>query len=287
MSPEGISGVADTAFLLAAFRAQESARPDALFSDPLAARLAGERGQAMLAAVSHLGEVAGWSSIVRTVLIDRLLIEALVRGVRTVLDLGAGLDTRPYRMAFPASLRWLEVDLPPVIAWKAERLQDERPRCGLERIALDLLDGPARREWLARACPSDEPALVLAEGVLPYLEEADVGALASDLRAHPAIGGLIVDYLSPALVQARQAMARMRLHDLPLRFAPDDWQGFFAAHGWRVAEVRDLAREGVRCGRPFPVPEAARALVQAGPPLLPEAAGGSSTFAAYALLEPA
>ena len=49
-----------------------------------------------------------WMTVVRTVVIDRYLQEAIARGVDTVVNLGAGLDTRPYRMTLPASLSWVE-----------------------------------------------------------------------------------------------------------------------------------------------------------------------------------
>ena len=136
--------VADTAFLVAAFRARESARPDALFVDPLAERLAGERGAALLAKVAHLGEMAGWSTLVRTVLIDRFLDEAIERGIKTVVNLGAGLDARPYRMNLPSSLRWFEADLAPVIEHKESVLANESPRCQLRRFVLDIVDASAR-----------------------------------------------------------------------------------------------------------------------------------------------
>ena len=57
-------------------------------------------------------------TVVRTVLIDRFLDDAIARGTRAVLSPGAGLDTRPYRMSLPSSLSWFEVDLAPVIAHK-------------------------------------------------------------------------------------------------------------------------------------------------------------------------
>lgn len=275
-----MSSVADTAFLVAAFRARETARPDALFVDPLAARLAGERGAAMMEAVAHLGEVAGWSTVVRTVLIDRFLEEAIAGGIKAVLNLGAGLDTRPYRMRLPSSLLWFEVDLAPVIEHKETVLANESPRCRLRRVALDIVDTAARHELLASVCTEQSSVLVLAEGVFPYLQPDDVARILDDLRARPAIQNLIVDYLSPELMRARSVTTTGH-SSMP--FVPEDWHGFFAAHGWKVAQMGDLAAEGERCGRPFAMPEAMRALAEgqadAGRP------GSQRTFAAYALME--
>ncbi|MFL5344161.1 MAG: class I SAM-dependent methyltransferase [Hyalangium sp.] len=279
-----MNAVADTAFLAAGFRARESSRPDALFHDPLAARLAGETGRAMVEKVAHLGEAAGWSTVLRTVLIDRFIEEAVAQGTQTLINLGAGLDTRPYRMAVPPSLAWVEVDQAPVIAHKSEVLANETPRCRLERVPLDLLDTASRRQLLSRVSKGPSPGMVLAEGLLPYLTENDVVGLLDDLRDHEAFQGLIVDYFAPEVMRARNAMpGRMRVTAAAMKFAPDDWQGFFAAHGWKVKEMRDLAAEGDRRGRPYVIPEAMRAMLQQGKDIPQRQPPGM--FAAYALME--
>jgi len=111
---EPSSEVADTAFLVAAARAAESTRNDALFDDPLATVVAGERGRALLEATGAKASSLAWTTVVRTVLIDRLVLDAVGRGVDTVLSLGAGLDTRAYRLDLLAQFRWIEADLPDV-----------------------------------------------------------------------------------------------------------------------------------------------------------------------------
>ena len=116
-----IQNVSDTAFMVAGFRAAENERPNPLFRDPLAARLAGDHGKNILATMPR-AFMGAWSVVIRTVIIDNLISEAIAEGVDTILNLGAGLDTRPYRMALPKTLRWVEVDYPHVIALKEERL---------------------------------------------------------------------------------------------------------------------------------------------------------------------
>src|SRR6478735_3128298 len=90
-----VSNVSDTARWVTAHRAKESARPDALFHDPLAERLAGEQGHAIIAAaprsIRH-----GWWLVARTKIIDDLIATAISQGCDRVLNLAAGLDTRPY-----------------------------------------------------------------------------------------------------------------------------------------------------------------------------------------------
>ena len=143
-----IQNVSDTAFMVAGFRAAENERPNPLFRDPLAAKLAGDHDKNILATMPK-AFMGAWSVVIRTVIIDNLINQAFAEGVDTILNLGAGLDTRPYRMALPKTLRWVEVDYPHVIALKEERLAGEEPYRRLKRIKLDLTDRAARRQFLA------------------------------------------------------------------------------------------------------------------------------------------
>ena len=103
-----IRNVSDTARLVAIDRAVESERPDALFRDPFARRLAGERG-ARIAKSNPLGarkNAAGWPIVTRTYVIDQMIQAHIAQGGDMVINLAAGLDTRPYRMELPRSLQW-------------------------------------------------------------------------------------------------------------------------------------------------------------------------------------
>src|SRR5437667_1910976 len=100
-----IGHVSDTARWVAFYRVMESERPDALFRDPYARRLAGERGRRIAAAMGATSKYTRWTLVVRTVLIDEFITAAVAGGINTVLNLGAGLDSRPYRMSLPGSLQ--------------------------------------------------------------------------------------------------------------------------------------------------------------------------------------
>ncbi len=102
------------------------------------------------------------------------ILDGLREGVDAVLNLGAGLDTRPYRMDLPASLQWVEADFPHLIDFKNNTLAAHSPRCSLRRVAVDLADDNARREFLAGVLPDAQKVLVLTEGVVPYLPEQQV-----------------------------------------------------------------------------------------------------------------
>jgi methyltransferase (TIGR00027 family) len=225
----------------------------------------------------------------RTVIIDDFIATALQDGVDTVLNLGAGLDTRPYRMALPPSLQWIEVDYPHVIAWKSSRLSGERPICRLERIGLDFAELPARQKLLSQIGSRATKVLVLTEGVIPYLSNEEVAALASELRKIEQVRFLVVDYYSREALRYRHRKVRINrlMKNAPFRFEPKDWFQFFEAVGWRPHEVRYIADEADRRNRPVPWPWLQRMLIKMG--LFFMGARRKATirkFAAYVLLEP-
>ena len=263
MNDSLIQNVSDTAFMAAAYRAAESARPDAQFRDPLAARLAGERGKKIVANLPAGAFIGGWTVVIRTTVIDKQIRTALADGVDTVLNLGAGLDTRPYRMELPASLRWIEVDQPHVIELKERSLGDEKPRCRLERIKLDLSDAGARRRVLEQATAGSGKVLVLTEAVIPYLTEADVTSLATDLRSNPAIRYWLVDYFSPEAYHYRRRTRMDRaMQNAPFQFEPKDYFGFFGGLGWKPREIRYLAEEADGLNRPPAFPATVKWLMR-------------------------
>lgn len=282
-----IRHVSDTAFLVAHCRAVESARRDALFHDPLAERLAGEKGRAITESFPFAAMVR-WNVAIRTVIIDAFVTKSIGRGVDTVLSLGAGLDTRPYRLDLPRDLNWIEVDYPDVITFKNERLADAAPRCRLERVALDLEDAAARRELFSRVDARASRILVLTEGVILYLQEDRVASLADDLRSLAHVDGWIVEYLSPESLAYRERAGLNRLSEQArFNFKPADWFGFFATHGWRPREIRYLPVEGARLGRRTPLPRRVRLIVSLLCRLAPrEKRAPLDRFAAYVMLEP-
>jgi methyltransferase (TIGR00027 family) len=255
MSETPVRGVGDTAFLVAAYRAEERLRPKPLFEDPLAERLAGERGKAIAAAVPFRASMGRWTVQLRTCIIDDFVRWAIGQGIETVLSLGAGLDTRPYRMELPRALRWVEVDFPEVLDYKEAALAGERPRCALERVRLDLSQSEARRKLLGETAQASRNILVLTEGVIPYLTENDVGALADDLRAHPSYRFWIADYLSPEAYSYRRRAGMVAfLKNAPFRFEPADYFGFFQVHGFHPKVIRYYIDEAKKVGRPPPLP---------------------------------
>ena len=290
MSDTLISDVSDTAFWIANHRARETGRPDALFRDPWAAQLAGDHGR-QIADTMPMSVLTGWSVVIRTCIIDDYIRSAVAAGADTVLNLGAGLDTRPYRMAeLGASLNWIEADYAHVIDYKESKLAGVLPRCQLERVKIDLADAQARREFLAGIDRRAGRMLVLTEGVVPYLSVDEAASLADDLRGLGHVAGWVVDYFSPEVIKFRmnQRGMRQKMRNAPFKFEPKDWFAFFRERGWRLKEMRYLMDEGERLKRTLPLPGFLKfMMILRGFFASEEQRSGYRKFAGYALLEPA
>jgi methyltransferase (TIGR00027 family) len=186
-----ITHVSDTALMVAACRAHETELEDAFMHDPFAARLAGERGLAILRALPH-SNVVRLGLAVRTRFVDELLMEALRdHPITTVLSVGCGLDTRPWRLDLQMNLRWIEIDFADVLDYKDRLMFGETPRCRRERLTVDLND-PVQRRAMYEASGS-EPALMITEGLLLYLPAATVEALAAESSSQSGVRHWISD----------------------------------------------------------------------------------------------
>ena len=249
---QAIENVSDTALWVAMYRAMETDRPDAHFRDPLARKLAGERGAAILAGLPD-GKSAAWAMIVRTSVFDDMILKAVrERGVKRVVNLAAGLDTRPYRLELPAELEWIEVDYPKMIDYKVEKIGAETPRCRLERVKLDLADLAARRALFDKLDAAGTPTLVITGGLLIYLTADAVVSLCDDLFARKSFKLWLFDWASPALLKMLAKRWKDSLKAAEFKFAPENGVAFFTARGWTVAEERIPAEEAKRLKREFP-----------------------------------
>jgi methyltransferase (TIGR00027 family) len=288
MSESPIQNVSDTAFMVAAWRARETERADALFRDPLAGRLAGDRGRRIIENLPRGAFLGGWSVVIRTCIIDEFIRTAVAEGTDTILNLGAGLDTRPYRMDLPATLRWVEVDFPHVIELKEATLAGETPRCKLERVKLDLSSSDERERVLSEIAASSRNVLVLTEGVIPYLDSDEVAALARALHSHAPFRQWITDYFSPKAYRYRKRTGINKLmKTAPFRFEPADFFGFFRDLGWKPRSIRFIPEEAERLKRPIPLRRFMRLRLMLLKLILPAARlQAMKRFMGYVLLEP-
>jgi len=250
MNKPVVQHISDTAHWVAGVRAKETERADALFRDPLAARLCNAHGMAIHAALPRRGR-QDWPLVMRTILIDRVITEQVAKGIDMVVNLAAGLDTRPYRMALPPQLQWVEVDLPDILDEKERALADEKPVCDLQRIRVDLADNAERRELLGTLSTRGRNVLVVTEGLLVYLEADAVRSLAADLAQTENIRRWLLDIVSPRLVRLMQkTLGHVFEPGVPtFKFGPPEGLEFFAPYGWKEFEVHSMLQEAARHGR--------------------------------------
>jgi methyltransferase (TIGR00027 family) len=245
-----VRGVSDTARWVAYFRALETLRPDALFRDPFAERLAGKHGFQIANTLTG-GNKQEWAWVARTYLFDRFLSRAIQEGADLVLNLAAGLDARPYRMNLPGTLQWVEVDFPEIVAYKEEILANEKPRCRLERVSLDLADLPARRELFAQLDARATKAVVATEGLLIYFTAEAVGSLAQDLAAGQHFASWIIDLASPGQLRLMQRTTGKQLSEAgaAFKFGPPEGANFFAPYGWQASDVQGMLKTAAEFNR--------------------------------------
>jgi methyltransferase (TIGR00027 family) len=249
-----IQHISDTARWAAVYRARESERRDAVFRDPFAHRLAGERGEE-IAKAFPFHEKNSWAWVTRTYAFDAFIREQIAQGTDLVVNLAAGLDARPYRMDLPVSLPWVEVDLPGILEYKEQILSAERPRCALERVRLDLAEAGARQELFDALGKRCTKALIISEGLLIYLTPEQVGALADDLARPPAFQGWLIDIASPGLLRMIQKNTHDQFGDsvARLKFAPANGPEFFESHGWRLRSLRSTLKTAASLHRLSPM----------------------------------
>lgn len=196
-----LSGIPLTALGVAMIRARESDREDKLYDDPYASAFAEAARDAFLDPSAPSEAATQWAQVER--LVDQFY-EGRTLGVRAVDDrvhawvdaggkqlvmLGAGLDTRAYRMSLPADLRWFELDLPEMFKFKEPVLKSVAavPTCDRRVVAADL-----RTDWapalLAAGYEPDLPTAWVDEGVIPYLSQGEATEVATTITRLSAPG---------------------------------------------------------------------------------------------------
>jgi methyltransferase (TIGR00027 family) len=245
-----VRNISDTARWVAYFRARETQRPDALFRDPFAERLAGERGF-QIANTLPQGNKHEWAWVARTYLFDQFLSREIQMGADLVLNLAAGLDARPYRMDLPHTLQWVEVDLPEIVSYKEEVLGKEKPRCQLERISLDLSDVTGRRTLFKELDRRAKNVAVMSEGLLIYFTAEEVASLALDIAGGEHFRSWIIDLASPGQLKLMQRATGKQLSEAgaAFKFGPSEGANFFVPHGWEPKDVQGFLKTAAQLGR--------------------------------------
>jgi methyltransferase (TIGR00027 family) len=246
-----IENISDTARWVAVYRAMETERPDAIFRDQFATRLAGEKGHAIVDTMKR-GRSMAWAMIVRTAVFDEIILDRIRNGhVDLVLNLAAGLDARAWRLPVPPTLRWVDVDLPDILNYKTDLLRNEKPVCQYEAIGVDLTDAAKRQALFSQIGSRSSRVLVVTEGLLIYLTDELVGDLARALHASSSFQWWLIDLASPRLLAMMQKFwgKNVQAGNAPFRFAPADGTKFFEQFGWREIQFRAGIDEAHRLDR--------------------------------------
>jgi methyltransferase (TIGR00027 family) len=249
-----IENVSDTARWVAIYRAMETERPDAIFTDPFARKLGGPKGESIVNTMPR-GRSAAWAMITRTAVFDEIIMSKVKGGgVDLVLNLAAGLDTRPWRMSLPPELRWVDVDLPGILNYKTEAMKDVKPACRYEAVTIDLTDAGKRQALFHSLGATAKRALIVTEGLLIYLTPDNVGALATALHAERSFRWWLTDLAHPRLLKmmSRSWGKSVAAGNAPFIFGPAEGPAFFAKFGWREAEFRLSLEEARRLKREMP-----------------------------------
>ena len=264
------SSVGATAVMVAAARAAETARDDALINDPYAKILVADAGtgawEYMLdddfiakvaeadAELAPLFEHMGNYQAVRTHFFDDYFARAVEAGIRQVVILAAGLDSRAFRLPWPAGTTVYEIDQPKVLEYKSATLAAHRvqPSADRREVPIDL-----RQDWPAalRDAGFDPaaPTAWLAEGLLMYLPADAQDRLFAQVTELSAPGSRVAAESMGMHAEDRRERMRERFAALTAQFGIDepmdiaeltyedpdraevaDW---LAAHGWRAQRV--------------------------------------------------
>jgi len=183
----------------------------------------------------------------RTRSIDDLLKAGLARGLHSVVILGAGLDTRPYRLPELANAHVFELDLPHVQASKRARLPPSLTASGIHVrfVPIDFNLEPFDTALATSGFDASQPALFVWEGVSQYLQPAAVDAVLRTIASMAYGSELVFTYVLEEAMTGRFRADRSADFRKVTRRLPEPWlfgidpsklQAFLADHGLVLCE---------------------------------------------------
>jgi methyltransferase (TIGR00027 family) len=271
------SEVATTALFVAAVRARENERGDRLFRDELSSLLAGPDGLAWLAAAEarpggnyHRDSFPYLET--RTRFFDDWLSQAVLdSGAKQLVLLGAGMDTRAFRLPWPDGFRFMEVDTRELFALKESRLQSSGVRLDLDRVLVEA--DLASRDWVKALLDSglrkDRPVVWLAEGLFQYLAAAVVKQILESAASVSSSGSrfgaemISEDFLRKPSKQA--TLQRRKDRGTPWVFGTNHPEALLRSHGWAVDTKVSALEAAIALGR-WPAIGARSSRARSGPP---------------------
>lgn len=233
------SALGMTAYWTAAARSKESERADRLFDDPWARVLAGESGRKWLEGLA--GSPFGTTPmVIRTRYFDEFLKDAVwKRDLRQVVLLAAGLDTRAFRLNWPAGTRLFELDQAPVLQEKDQALESAgaKPACARFTVPADLT-----QDWemalAAAGFDANRPAAWLMEGFLFYLPPEQIPPIFDSLSRLSAVGSRVgfdvINWLTLTSPYTKTWIDMQARLGAPWLGWLDNPRAFLTGYGWRA-----------------------------------------------------
>ena len=233
--------VSQTALWTAAGRAYEVSRSDRLFDDPFASALAGPEGVAWLYSDPIEAQNTNYLAI-RTRFYDEWMQAVVAHGVKQVVLLGAGMDTRAFRLAGLEGITLWEVDRRELLELKAQRLASvgSVPLCDRRPVAADVRD-PHWLQCLKKAgfC-SEQSVAWVAEGFFTYLEESTVVDVITGIARTSPSSSLGFDVVSKDFLISPWTtpyVSLLQRRGTPFKFATNCPEVLLLAHGWEPEAV--------------------------------------------------
>jgi methyltransferase (TIGR00027 family) len=275
------SSVGATATMVAAGRAMATKDPRGLINDPFAEPLVRAvgldffakmmDGELDLTAIENFSPARAQAMVdgmaVRTKYFDDYFVEATGGGVRQVVILASGLDSRAYRLPWPAGTVVYEIDQPQVIDFKTTTLDEigAKPTATRRTVPIDLrADWPAALK--AAGLDTSAPTAWLAEGLLIYLPPDAQDRLFDNITALSVPGSTIATEFVPGIIDFDSARAQdmpnpLRDHGVDIDMASLVYTGernhvldYLTAKGWKVDGIT-RSELFVRNGLDVPAPE--------------------------------
>lgn len=226
-----------SAYGAAAARAMEIFEPPSLrlFEDTLVIGLLPALARFMLRRASVRAWFKNWferqapgiqgALLCRTRCIDDMVKAGIARGLRHVVILGAGLDTRAYRLPELADARVFELDLPHVQASKRTRLKRllTAPTSHVRFVPIDFNVEPFDTALAASGFDASQPALFLWEGVSQYLQPDAVDAVLRTIGSGPDGSELVFTYVLEEAISDRFRSDRSADFRKVTRRLPEPW----------------------------------------------------------------
>ena len=228
---------------MAAARAIETERPDGLFKDPLASKLAGESTISEARPGIQKYEDSGAPiAVVRTRFFDDFL-QSKAELIRQVVILGAGMDTRAFRLSWHSDTTLFEVDSPEVIEYKESVLGNTSSLCHRHPIAVDLKD-PIAPLLISNGYRADIPTIWLMEGSIYYLSEVEVHELLKTITGLSVPGSWLgIDFINSFFIGKNMG-------DLSQywKYGCDNPESLLSSYNWSASVVQ-ASDDGANYGR--------------------------------------